>query len=443
VAIKVLNAQHWALGAQEHERMRQLWRAFSRSGTTGVRVARPLHHFEDGAHFCIVFDILSPLDALSVPPAALPPPQAAVATAGGALVADGVISPRTLSHATAASAGALAGGVGARGRGIALLSPPIRLVGGSSAGGGGRKAGIAADGGGAIGKGAVAAAAATLPERPHLTLSTLRHAACQLLGALASLHSEGVLHADLKPENIMVDADVAQLAPSLGAGAGGGARAGWLGDGVRLIDFSNAMGRDETGAYHDTFEVQTLGYRAPEVLYGLAFDTPIDMWSLGTTLAELYSGRALVHASSRGGLAVEYSQLLGQPPRALYGSGKFSDELLQLVAHTQATGTPAAVRERLASELSPAPPTAEALQLVDLISQLLSYDPAARPTAQQALCHPFLAPLFPFRSILGTAGDANATEQKGPAKLGARRSSGVAASSSSADVPSSSKRKRA
>ena len=51
--------------------------------------------------------------------------------------------------------------------------------------------------------------------------------------------------------------------------------------------------------YYDTFEVVTLGYRAPELLYGRAFGTPIDMWSLGVTLAELYLGRSLWQARGR------------------------------------------------------------------------------------------------------------------------------------------------
>jgi serine/threonine protein kinase len=39
--------------------------------------------------------------------------------------------------------------------------------------------------------------------------------------------------------------------------------------------------------YHDDFEVQSLCYRAPEVLLGRPFGAPIDMWSLGCVLAEL------------------------------------------------------------------------------------------------------------------------------------------------------------
>lgn len=45
----------------------------------------------------------------------------------------------------------------------------------------------------------------------------------------------------------------------------------------------------------------------------------------------------------------------------------------------------------------------EAQQLIDLIARLLTYDPNERPTARQALCHPFLAPVFPFAAAVRTA----------------------------------------
>ena len=76
---------------------------------------------------------------------------------------------------------------------------------------------------------------------------------------------------------------------SSGSSGAGSSLGGWLGGSVTLIDFSNAMGVGETHAYHDQFDVSTLAYRAPELLYGLPFDTPIDIWSLGVTLAELYA----------------------------------------------------------------------------------------------------------------------------------------------------------
>ena len=129
---------------------------------------------------------------------------------------------------------------------------------------------------------------------------------------------------------------------------------------------------------------------------GLPFDTAIDMWSLGATLAELYAGREMWHAASKGGLAVEVAQLLGRPPPNLYARGLYARELLPLVAHIPAEAHPHSdVRARLAHELH-APANEPTMLFLDLLAQLLAYDPESRPSAQQALQHPFFAPVFPF-----------------------------------------------
>ena len=57
------------------------------------------------------------------------------------------------------------------------------------------------------------------------------------------------------------------------------------------------MSLDEQAAYHDAFDVQTLSYRAPEVIYGQPFGHAIDAWSLGVILAELFGGKVLVQAA--------------------------------------------------------------------------------------------------------------------------------------------------
>ena len=166
--------------------------------------------------------------------------------------------------------------------------------------------------------------------------------------------------------------------------------------------------------------MQTLAYRAPEVVYGVPFGCAIDLWSLGVTLAELYAGRALLHAASRGGLAVELAQLLGRPPTSLFAHGRYAAELLPLVAHTAECLPIEQVRQRLSAELR-APSSSDAHQLIDLISRLLTYDPSARLDARAALAHPFLAPVFPFQPLLASGAPATLAAAPSEEGVGAPR----------------------
>ena len=392
VALKILNAQHWALGAQEYERTRQLWRKLARDGAR-PRIVQPRTHFEQGAHFGIVFDLLTPLAALDC--------GAMLGVLGHASMLAPHLARQLMVAHPAGSAGAAAAAAATAAGSSPIIRPRPLCSSSSSVGAplptatplaafGGASAAAAAA---ASASGAGAASVASRPPRPRLDLETLRHATAQLLGSLATLHGRRLLHADLKPENLMLEP------PAASGGVHGALAHGALGGRVVLIDFSNAMALHEAPAYHDAFDVQTLAYRAPEVVYGLPFGCPIDLWSLGVTLAELYSGRGLLLAASRGGLAVELAQLLGQPPPRLFDDGRYAAELLPLVAHTSDALPSSQRRQRLSVTLG-APASADAQQLLDLIARLLVYDPAARLSARDALCHPFLAPAFPFGALM-------------------------------------------
>ena len=101
---------------------------------------------------------------------------------------------------------------------------------------------------------------------------------------------------------------------------------------MKLTDLGNSFQVSESGAYHDDFELQTLSYRAPEVLYGLPFDTQIDMWSLGCLLVEVYIGRRLFDAFNRSSAVATMAKTLGPIPRQRFAQGRFCSALLSLVA---------------------------------------------------------------------------------------------------------------
>lgn len=185
----------------------------------------------------------------------------------------------------------------------------------------------------------------------------------QILKALKHIHSASVLHRDLKPSNILINGNCD----------------------LKICDFGLARVADPAGdANNLTAYVATRWYRAPEIIilsknYGPA----VDVWSVGCILAEilgrrpLFPGRDYIHQLS---LVID---LIGTPSARdmehihLDRARKFIEEHL-----------PQTEPKRL-SEVFPAAPSA----LLDLLAQMLVFDPAGRITVEAALRHPYLADL--------------------------------------------------
>eukprot|EP01134_Creolimax_fragrantissima_P002121 CFRG2121T1 len=207
----------------------------------------------------------------------------------------------------------------------------------------------------------------------------IRKITVQLCTALTVLGDCNVVHADIKPDNILTDL----CDPRIGG----------LGMSVRLCDFGNAVWdrEDDLTDYYQDFEIQSLSYRAPEVVYGLPFNKAIDMWSLGCLLVELFRGQVLFRARSRSDLAIEMAGLLSPPPK-YYQRGKNYQSYVEKsnvfdMAHNNTA---------LSSKLRDLMPDADSAFL-DLVAGLLQYDIHARLTPRQCLMHDFLQPIFPYQ----------------------------------------------
>lgn len=111
------------------------------------------------------------------------------------------------------------------------------------------------------------------------------------------VHDLGLVHTDLKPENILLcDASYQTFTynrtiPSSRTSPGRQAehRKVLLNPEIRLIDFGSATFQDE---YHSSV-VSTRHYRAPEIILGLGWSFPCDIWSIGCILVEFFTGDAL------------------------------------------------------------------------------------------------------------------------------------------------------
>jgi dual-specificity kinase len=118
-----------------------------------------------------------------------------------------------------------------------------------------------------------------------------------MLSNMVVLHDLNLIHTDLKPENILLCDNSYQTftynrkipSSSQTVNRQAGQRRVLLDTEIRLIDFGSATFQDE---YHSSV-VSTRHYRAPEIILGLGWSYPCDIWSIGCILVEFFTGDAL------------------------------------------------------------------------------------------------------------------------------------------------------
>lgn len=106
-----------------------------------------------------------------------------------------------------------------------------------------------------------------------------------------------LIHTDLKPENILLCHNAYQTftysrkipSSSENINRQASQRRVLLDTEIRLIDFGSATFQEE---YHSSV-VSTRHYRAPEIILGLGWSYPCDIWSIGCILIEFFTGDAL------------------------------------------------------------------------------------------------------------------------------------------------------
>jgi len=188
----------------------------------------------------------------------------------------------------------------------------------------------------------------------------------QMLEGIKAMHSIGVFHRDLKPGNILVSKDCQLRITDFGL--------------ARFMDNSTRRGENELNPM--TQYVVTRWYRPPELLLApnLPYGEPVDLWSIGCILAELLRRKPLFPGKSHLNQAQLIFELKG------YTSSK---ELGFPVSAEAASFLDKKCRYKKQSIRKYVPDASE--QAINLLELLLSVDPAQRPTAEQALRHPFLA----------------------------------------------------
>ncbi|XP_044021641.1 homeodomain-interacting protein kinase 3-like [Siniperca chuatsi] len=133
-----------------------------------------------------------------------------------------------------------------------------------------------------------------------LSLNEIRPVTHQLLIAFEALKGIGILHTDLKPDNIMLVNHKHQPFK------------------VKLIDFGLAL---PVSKMQVGMTIQANAYRAPEVTLGLPLSEAVDMWGVGCVMAFLYFGTNLFPGNCAYHTMKAMLHLLGQPEDHLLSAG--------------------------------------------------------------------------------------------------------------------------
>jgi serine/threonine protein kinase len=197
------------------------------------------------------------------------------------------------------------------------------------------------------------------PPPPVYCLVRLHHPLFCLRSVVHHMHSQGLMHRDLKLSNLLIT------------------RGGVL----KVADLGSIRDAGRT-TLRLTTAVVTLWYRAPELLMGAAsYNSSIDIWSIGCLLVELVSLKPLFPGRAELATVTRILRVLGAPEPAVWAecyaplpqSSAF-EEVLPTLGESQ-------LRARYEVLLGDSG--------LDLLGAMLHYDPRQRCTAAEALAHPF------------------------------------------------------
>ncbi|TEB36507.1 Pkinase-domain-containing protein [Coprinellus micaceus] len=184
----------------------------------------------------------------------------------------------------------------------------------------------------------------------------------QILRGMKFIHSAGVIHRDLKPGNLLVNADCE----------------------LKICDFGLARGFDaapDENATKLTEYVATRWYRAPEIMLAFTqYNTAIDVWSIGCILAELMLGKPLFKGKDYVDQLNKILDVLGSPEERIVR--KIGSDKAQAYVRSLPFKKTIPFRRLL--------PTADS-EALDVMSKMLAFDPSDRIDVFQALEHPWLA----------------------------------------------------
>ena len=179
--------------------------------------------------------------------------------------------------------------------------------------------------------------------------------AYQMMLSLKYLHSKGIAHRDIKPQNILVEPKTNK---------------------IKVCDFGSAkkliQGQKSISYICSRF------YRAPELIFGATdYTNQIDVWSMGCVISELVLGRPMFPGATTSDQLVEIIRILGTPTK---------DDICSMNPHFKdhkfPDVKPIPFEKLFKNRIIPE-------HFLDLLSKLLVYNPQIRLTPEKALEHAY------------------------------------------------------
>jgi glycogen synthase kinase 3 beta len=176
-----------------------------------------------------------------------------------------------------------------------------------------------------------------------------------MVRALAYMHSHGVLHRDIKPQNILID-------PSTNK--------------INICDFGSA--KKFNGEELNVSYICSRYYRAPELIFGNTdYDSSIDIWALGCLIAEMFIGKPIFQGENTVDQLLQIIKILGTPDAEQLS---FLNKNNTMNCYQFPPVKPFTISKLLANKPK---------EIVNLLQKIFTYEPHKRLNALEIMAHPF------------------------------------------------------
>ncbi|RYP11857.1 hypothetical protein DL765_007574 [Monosporascus sp. GIB2] len=198
------------------------------------------------------------------------------------------------------------------------------------------------------------------------SLKLIRRFTKQMLSSLNLLKQHKVIHCDLKPENILLRHPMHSE--------------------IKVIDFGSSCFENEKVYTY----IQSRFYRSPEVILGMTYGLPIDMWSVGCILAELYTGVPIFPGENEQEQLACIMEVFGPPEKHLIEKSTRKKLFFDSMGKPRLTVSSKGRRRRPSSKTLQQVLKCDDEPFLDFLGRCLRWDPDRRLKPEEAIRHEFI-----------------------------------------------------